>query len=182
MLASRLLARAAPRLPRFGVARAAAAAAAEPSSSSVRVQIELDDMTELPPVLGAPGETLMAVLARTDVGDMWSDAGACGGACSCSTCRVVLVPAAGATAAAASAPPPPDEEELDMLDTAARTFAAQQLAEGGGGTRDTLEAEFLDGARLSCQIALGPALDGLRVRLVGVGPNMLEVPLWLRNR
>ena len=126
----------------------------------------LDDDTELPPLTAAPGESLMEFLSRSDVSDSWTDAGACGGACACSTCRVVIVEPWRAQV------PEPSDEELDMLDSAAREHARH------GGN----EHEFLDGSRLSCQISLTQSLDGLRVCLVGVGPNMLEVPLWLRNR
>ena len=136
------------------------------SNAAVRVEVCLDDDTELPPLTAAPGESLMELLSRSDVGDAWTDAGACGGACACSTCRVVFLEPWRATL------PEPSDDELDMLDSAAREHARH------GGD----EHEFLDGSRLSCQISLTESLDGLRVCLVGVGPNMLEVPLWLRNR
>lgn len=61
----------------------------------------------------------------------------CGGGCSCATCHVYV-----------------DEEWLDKLEPAAPEEADL--------------VEFLDGARpcsrLSCQIELGPTLDGLTVQ------------------
>lgn len=64
--------------------------------------------------------------------------GTCEGQMACSTCHVVVAPEWFARLAAAS------EDEEDMLD----------LAAGVEGT-----------SRLSCQIVLTPALDGLEVRI-----------------
>lgn len=140
-----------------------------------------------------------ASIYQSDVGDVWDNAGACGGACTCSTCRVIIEPEWRHDVC--STMPAPEDEELDMLDSAAHEFSHQGakpwerniMAESShdGGERnpnvdlcdrEALHEEFLDGARLSCQISLTPELNGLRVRLVGVGPNMMEVPLWMRNR
>ena len=63
----------------------------------------------------------------------------CGGALACATCHVHVDPAWAARLA------PPSDEEIDMLD----------------GAFDVTEA-----SRLSCQILLSPALDGLRLRMV----------------
>merc|ERR1712070_130879 len=65
----------------------------------------------------------MELLSRSDVGDVWSDAGACGGACNCSTCRVVIEPAWRHDACSAMLAP--EDEELDMLETAANEFSHQ---------------------------------------------------------
>ena len=62
----------------------------------------------------------------------------CGGACACATCHVHIDPAWAAQL------PPPSDEEIDMLDGA---------------------FDVTDTSRLSCQILLTPAMDGLRVRL-----------------
>jgi 2Fe-2S ferredoxin len=62
----------------------------------------------------------------------------CGGACACATCHVHVDPHWAAQL------PPPSEEEIDMLDGA---------------------FDVTDASRLSCQILLTPALDGLRLRL-----------------
>jgi 2Fe-2S ferredoxin len=62
----------------------------------------------------------------------------CGGACACATCHVYVDPAW------APLLPPPSAEEIDMLD----------------GAFDVREE-----SRLSCQILLDPALDGLCLRL-----------------
>lgn len=62
----------------------------------------------------------------------------CGGACACATCHVYVDPSWQGKLL------PPTEEELDMLDTVP-------------GYEDT--------SRLSCQILMSEALDGLRVRL-----------------
>ena len=39
------------------------------------------------------GSTLLDALEAADLSDVWDTRGACGGACSCSTCRVVVVSA-----------------------------------------------------------------------------------------
>jgi len=173
------------------------------SSAKQRILVEvvLDDDIELKPLEAECGETLMELLSRSDVGDVWSDAGACGGACSCSTCRVIIEPAWRHDLC--STMPEPEDDELDMLESAAnefshqgakpwernvmmtseaRTSAISATSAESDADREALVEEFLDGARLSCQIALTPEMSGLRVRLMGVGPNMMEVPLWMRTR
>ena len=62
----------------------------------------------------------------------------CGGACACATCHVHIDPAWAAEL------PPHSDEEIDMLDGA---------------------FDVTDTSRLSCQILLTPAMNGLRVRL-----------------
>eukprot|EP00931_Biecheleriopsis_adriatica_P078447 TRINITY_DN51903_c0_g1_i1.p1 TRINITY_DN51903_c0_g1~~TRINITY_DN51903_c0_g1_i1.p1 ORF type:complete len:213 (-),score=38.38 TRINITY_DN51903_c0_g1_i1:79-717(-) len=171
------------------------------AAAAVRVIAVLEDDTELPALVAEEGDTLMELLSRSDVGDVWSDAGACGGACMCSTCRVVIEPRWRHDTC--SAMPAPADEEMDMLEKAAEEFSHQGSKpwernvmqkvpandSGRAGSVDSNETdrqllieEFLDGARLSCQINLTKELDGLRVKLVGIGPNMMEVPLWMRSR
>jgi ferredoxin, 2Fe-2S len=65
--------------------------------------------------------------------------GECGGCLSCATCHVWVDPADLARL------PPPAADELDMLD-----FTA---------------AERRPNSRLSCQIEIGEAVDGLRVQV-----------------
>ncbi|MGB1601662.1 MAG: hypothetical protein ACPIOQ_53525 [Promethearchaeia archaeon] len=59
-----------------------------------------------------------------------------------------------------------------MLDTA---FAEDEREMGPESIRH-------EGARLSCQVEMTPALDGLVVLLPESMHNMLEIPLWLRKR
>jgi 2Fe-2S ferredoxin len=63
----------------------------------------------------------------------------CGGCCSCATCHVYV------DDAFVDRLPPPDEMEAELLDGVA--------------------SERLRGSRLSCQIAMTAALDGLTVRI-----------------
>jgi 2Fe-2S ferredoxin len=63
----------------------------------------------------------------------------CGGCCSCATCHVYV------DDAFIDRLPPPDEMEAELLDGVA--------------------SERLRGSRLSCQIAMTAALDGLTVRI-----------------
>ncbi len=84
----------------------------------------------------APGQSLMKAAADADVKGIDAD---CGGSLTCATCHVMIdAPWAGHLS-----PAIPDER--DMLD-----FAASPVEPG---------------SRLSCQIQLTPALDGLVVRL-----------------
>ena len=62
--------------------------------------------------------------------------------------------------------------ELDMLDSAA--LQADSLA--------AAETYLSDGSRLACQLTLRAEDDGIVVELPGDVVNMLEVPLWMRNR
>jgi 2Fe-2S ferredoxin len=83
-----------------------------------------------------PGQSLMKAAVDADVKGIDAD---CGGSLTCATCHVMIdAPWAGQLAA-----PVPDER--DMLD-----FAASPVEPG---------------SRLSCQVQLTPALDGLVVRL-----------------
>lgn len=83
-----------------------------------------------------PGQSLMKAAVDADVKGIDAD---CGGSLTCATCHVMIDPPwAGQLAA-----PVPDER--DMLD-----FAASPVEPG---------------SRLSCQIQLTPALDGMVVRL-----------------
>ena len=84
----------------------------------------------------APGQSLMKAAVDADVKGIDAD---CGGSLTCATCHVMIdAPWAGQLS-----PAIPDER--DMLD-----FAASPVKPG---------------SRLSCQIQLTPALDGLAVRL-----------------
>jgi len=87
-------------------------------------------------VQGKPGKSLMEAAVAAGIDGIAAD---CGGLLTCATCHVhVREPYA-------SSLPPPDGEELGMLEfTAAPRSAA---------------------SRLSCQIKLTPALDGLTVEL-----------------
>ena len=117
------------------------------------------------------GTTLLAALEASDLSDVW-EGGACGGACNCSTCRVIVE-----TAPAPLADRTDDEE--DMLDSA--TAAAQRQA-GDGADEDAIAEEYLQGrSRLACQLVMREEDDGLVVRLPDDVTNMLEVPLWLRG-
>lgn len=115
---------------------------------------------------GAVGATLMDALLDADLNDVW-EGGACGGACQCSTCRVVIVHAPSPLVAR-------EEEEEDMLDTAA-TAASRQHGEGAG------DVYLADESRLACQVVLRPGDDGLVITLPEDVLNVLEVPLWLRG-
>jgi hypothetical protein len=57
------------------------------------------------------------------------------------------------------------------------TSAVQQEATEGIAPDDFL---FNGDARLSCQINLTEEFKGITVMIPDTGPNMLEVPLWLR--
>ncbi|PLK26406.1 2Fe-2S iron-sulfur cluster-binding protein [Novosphingobium sp. TH158] len=62
----------------------------------------------------------------------------CGGCCSCATCHVVVDPAF------ADKLPPMSEDENDLLDSSDHR---------------------VEGSRLSCQVKMSDALDGLRVTI-----------------
>jgi ferredoxin len=117
---------------------------------------------------GAVGDTLLNVLAAADLSDVWPG-GACGGACQCSTCRVVVERAPLPL-------PPRGEEEEDMLDTAASAAARQPDADA-----DAADAYLAPESRLACQLVLRAGDDGLEVTLPDDVLNILEVPLWLRG-
>lgn len=84
----------------------------------------------------APGQSLMKAAVDAGIEQIAAD---CGGTLTCATCHVYV------DEAWADRLPAPVADESDMLD-----FAAAQV---------------LPNSRLSCQIALTPALDGLVVHL-----------------
>ena len=83
-----------------------------------------------------PGQSLMQAAVANNVEGIAAD---CGGLLTCATCHVYVREPFAALL------PPPQEDELGMLE-----FTA---------------APRRPGSRLSCQIELGPALDGLQVDL-----------------
>ena len=85
---------------------------------------------------GRPGESLMQAAIAANVKGIEAD---CGGLLTCATCHVYV------REPFASRLPPPQDDELGMLE-----FTASPR-------RPT--------SRLSCQVALGPELDGLQVDL-----------------
>ena len=87
-------------------------------------------------ITGKPGDSLMQAAVAAGVDGIAAD---CGGLLTCATCHVV-VPEPWC-----SALPPVAAEENTMLD-----FTAIMRCEG---------------SRLSCQIVLSPALDGMMVEL-----------------
>lgn len=87
-------------------------------------------------IAAQPGQSLMK--AAVDAGVQGIDAD-CGGTLTCATCHVMV------DAPWTEQLPPPVADECDMLDFAA---CAPE-----------------PGSRLSCQIVLTPALNGLQVRL-----------------
>jgi ferredoxin, 2Fe-2S len=84
----------------------------------------------------AEGETLMAAAVAAGIPRIL---GECGGNMSCATCHVVVDPAWVAVAG------PPGTFEDDML--------------------DVTDAERQPGSRLSCQLTMGAALDGIVLRV-----------------
>ena len=87
-------------------------------------------------ITGKPGESLMQAAVAAGVDGIAAD---CGGLLTCATCHVVVAEPWR------SALPPPAADENTMLD-----FTATARCEG---------------TRLSCQIVLSPALDGMMVEL-----------------
>lgn len=83
----------------------------------------------------APGNSVMAGALKNDVPGILAD---CGGTCSCGTCKVFVAEEWLAKLA------PRQESELDMLN---------------------IEPEEQPNLRLSCQIEVTDALDGLVVRM-----------------
>lgn len=82
------------------------------------------------------GHSLMEVAKANDVVGITAD---CGGGCSCATCHVYVDPEWRAQTGE------PDDIEMDMLDM----------------TGDIMQ----EGSRLSCQIKLTEALNGLKVKV-----------------
>lgn len=87
----------------------------------------------------APHQSLMEVGRANGVEGILAD---CGGSCACGTCHVYV------DDAWLEAVGTPDEVEVEMLD---------------------LVSEVRPGSRLSCQIRLSAALDGLRVTVAPTG-------------
>jgi ferredoxin, 2Fe-2S len=85
---------------------------------------------------GRVGQSLMQVAVAVEADGIAAD---CGGLLSCATCHVMF------DADWAARLPAPDEDELSMLEMTAAKREAH--------------------SRLSCQITLTPALDGLRARV-----------------
>jgi 2Fe-2S ferredoxin len=84
----------------------------------------------------ATGTSLMMAATAHDVGGIVGD---CGGVMSCATCHVIVEAPFDALL------PPPDDTENQMLDY---TAAPREPT-----------------SRLSCQIVMSEALDGIRVRI-----------------
>lgn len=89
---------------------------------------------------GREGLTVMEAAKRVGIAGIEAE---CGGACSCATCHVIVDPAWFARVG------PPGDEERELLDF------ARQVAPT---------------SRLSCQIHLTSALDGLRVAVPPAHP------------
>lgn len=86
-------------------------------------------------VEGRTGESLMLAATSHMVPGILAD---CGGCCSCATCHAYIEPPWSALI------PPPSSDESCMLD-------------GALHTRET--------SRLTCQVQMSPALDGIVVQL-----------------
>lgn len=85
--------------------------------------------------IGTPGDSLMELATRNDVPGIGGD---CGGGVSCGTCHAYL------NADFADRLPPPAANEMDMLDNV---------------------LDLTVDSRLTCQVRLGPELDGIAVRV-----------------
>ncbi|WP_445191975.1 2Fe-2S iron-sulfur cluster-binding protein [Sphingomonas sp. Tas61C01] len=86
-------------------------------------------------IMGETGLSVMEVIRDAGIDELLA---LCGGCCSCATCHVHVDPDFAAKLPAMS------EDENDLLDSTS--------------DRDA-------NSRLSCQIAFGPALDGLKVTI-----------------
>ena len=137
------------------------------ADGSIGVTINLPEDAVLHARAGV-GRTLMEVLEVSDLSDTWIG-GACGGACNCSTCRVIVESGLALL-------PEREDDELDMLDTAAMAAQRTQQLDDAG-----VEQYLMPNSRLACQLVLQPEHDGLEVTLPDDVCNVLEVPLWLRN-
>lgn len=133
------------------------------STVAITVRLPEDAVHE---IRGEVGLSMMEALEAADFSDIWSG-GACGGACNCSTCRIVVIDAP-------CAPPAREEDEEDMLDTAATAYAK---IEGD----EVLDSFLAESSRLACQWVLREEDDGLTIELPSDVCNVLEVPLWLRG-
>ena len=88
-------------------------------------------------VVGDSGDILMELARAEGIDGIDAE---CGGGCACATCHVHVDPAWMAKVG------PPSDLEREMLE---------------------YDGEVSETSRLSCQIELNDALDGLRVRVVG---------------
>ena len=86
------------------------------------------------------GQSLMELARANDVAGILAD---CGGACACATCHVYVDPQWSDRVGA------PDDVEAEMLDMVSHVAKPN--------------------SRLSCQIALRPELDGLKVTVAPMG-------------
>jgi 2Fe-2S ferredoxin len=86
-------------------------------------------------IMGETGLSVMEVIRDAGIDELLA---LCGGCCSCATCHVHVDPDFAAKLPAMS------EDENDLLDSTSDRDAT---------------------SRLSCQIAFGPALDGLKVTI-----------------
>ncbi len=88
------------------------------------------------PIEGAAGTSLMALMRDNDIDEILAQ---CGGCCSCATCHVWFDPEVFESL------PPMGAQEDDLLDMAEVRYPT---------------------SRLSCQIPMTEALDGIRVHVV----------------
>jgi 2Fe-2S ferredoxin len=86
-------------------------------------------------IMGEAGLSVMEVIRDAGIDELLA---LCGGCCSCATCHVHVDPAF------AGELPKMSEDENDLLESTSDRDAT---------------------SRLSCQIAFGPALDGLKVKI-----------------
>merc|ERR1712216_108965 len=116
--AAQLLRRSLPMLPRRSLPMRGGGGATyhttqisrlDASPREITLTVTLDDDTELS-VSCKTGQTLLEAMDQADVTDVW-EGGACGGSCSCSTCRVVFSEEWMARL------PAPDYDEEDMLES-----------------------------------------------------------------
>ena len=138
------------------------------AAEMITITLMLPEDAELT-VRAQVGSTLLEALEAADLSDVWDTRGACGGACQCSTCRIVVV-------SAPSPLPPRSEDEEDMLDTAVMAASRQPDADA-----EAAVAYLDENSRLACQLSLRRDDAGLVVTLPDDVLNILEVPLWLRG-
>lgn len=92
---------------------------------------------EVVPVSGKVGDVVMELARAENIEGIDAE---CGGGCACATCHIHVAPEW------MEAVGPPGDMELEMLE---------------------FDGEVTDTSRLSCQIELTDALDGLKVKVVG---------------
>jgi 2Fe-2S ferredoxin len=100
------------------------------------IAVQADGTIRTTEAQAAPGHSAMQAAVAAGIDAVAAD---CGGTLACGTCHVYVDPAW------ADRLPPPGDEELAMLDFTAAPRRAH--------------------SRLSCQIVLQPALDGLTLEL-----------------